>query len=348
MACAVIAARNTPTLVLVHRKPLLDQWRLELQRCLGLQAKEIGQLGGGRKRRGRIVDLAMIQSLRPEEAGDVFSDYGQVVVDECHHLPAVSFDGLIQKADVRFVLGLTATPYRRDGLGDLITMRCGPIRHRFQENEAVEHLNRRIVVRETAFDPKRGDDVRIQDIYRELAEDEERNQLICEDVRKATVGGASCLLLTEWRDHLERLAATLELMRLPAVVLHGGVKKSERQARTAELNDALPDNPVLVLATGSLVGEGFDLPRLAALVLAFPISFKGKVIQYAGRVLRSHPKKNAVTVYDYRDFLIPVLARMQSRRQRTLQGIGFTTDNQRGLALMEPDDAALQAERGGS
>jgi len=326
MACAAIAARSVPTLVLVHRKPLLDQWRLELQRSLGLSSREIGQLGGGRKRRSRVIDLAMIQSLQPDAANEVFADYGQVVVDECHHVPAVSFDGIIRKAAARFVLGLTATPYRRDGLGELITMRCGPIRHRFQTDAEVEPLVRELVIRETALDPKLGHDAPIQEVYRALVEDEERNRRICDDVREAVAEGRNCIVLTEWRKHLDRLATILETSGVRAIALHGGVKKKERLARVAELNAASPEEPVLALATGALVGEGFDLPRLDTLVLTFPISFRGKVIQYAGRILRSHPTKNAVTVYDYRDGLVPALARMQTRRQKTLEGVGFVRD----------------------
>jgi superfamily II DNA or RNA helicase len=253
----------------------------------------------------------------------VFGDYGQVVVDECHHLPAVSFDGLIRRAGVRFVLGLAATPYRRDGLGDLIMMRCGPIRHRFEERTVDELLERRLVVRETAFDPGLGDDARIQEVYRALAEDDDRKRLICEDILKAIADGAACLLLTEWRDHLERLAECLENLHVSAVVLHGDVKKRERKARVTALKEA--GGPLIVLAT-ELVGEGFDVPRLDALFLAFPISFKGRVILYAGRIFRSHADKSAVTVYDYRDVRVPVLARMQARRQKTLDGIGFARD----------------------
>ena len=326
MACAVIAARSVSTLVLVHRKPLLDQWRLELQRCLGLSSRQIGQLGGGRKRRSRVIDLAMIQSLQPDAASEVFADYGQVVVDECHHVPAVSFDGIVRKAASRFVLGLTATPYRRDGLGELITMRCGPIRHRLEENAAADSMERRLVVRATDFDPMLGDDARIQEVYRTLVEDEIRNQRICDDVRAVVARKRNCLVLTEWREHLEHLAEILKSAKVPAVVLHGGVKKKERLARVAELNGARVEDPVLVLATGALVGEGFDLPHLDTLVLTFPISFRGKVIQYTGRILRSHPAKTAVTVYDYRDDLVPVLSRMQARRKKTLEGVGFASD----------------------
>ena len=331
MACAVIAARNTPTLVLVHRKPLLDQWRLELQNCLGLESKQIGQFGAGRKRRSRIVDLAMIQSFRSEESWQLLRDYGQIVVDECHHLPAVSFDGLIRKAPARFVLGLTATPYRRDGLGDLIMMRCGPVSHRFEEGAGgagsrSTALGRRLIVRETAFDPELAEEPAIQEVYRALIEDDERNHLICADVRTALAGGACCLVLTEWREHLARLAEELEATGVSAVVLHGGLKKKERQARIASLMDAPRESSTFVLATGQLVGEGFDLPRLDTLFLPFPISFKGKIIQYVGRVLRSHPEKRAVTVFDYDDGSVPVLTRMHSRRRKTLLGVGFVVD----------------------
>ncbi|HUF76829.1 MAG TPA: DEAD/DEAH box helicase family protein [Longimicrobiales bacterium] len=334
MACAVIAARSVPTLVLVHRKPLLDQWRLELQRCLGLSSKQIGQFGGGRRRRSRVVDLAMIQSIQPDAASDVFADYGQVVVDECHHVPAVSFEGIVRKAAARFILGLTATPFRRDGLGELITMRCGPIRHRLEEGAAADSMERRLIVRVTDFDPKLGDDARIQELYRGLVEDEGRNRRICEDVRKAVAGGRNCLVLTEWREHLDHLAEVLHSAGAPTVVLHGGVNKKERLSRVAKLNGARPQDPVLVLATGALVGEGFDLPRLDTLVMAFPISFRGKVIQYTGRILRSHPDKTAVTVFDYRDALVPVLARMQSRRKKTLQEVGFVVDTEGGWSSL--------------
>jgi len=323
MACAVIADRCVPTLVLVHRKPLLDQWRLELERCLGLTSKEIGQLGSGRKRRSRVVDLAMFQSLQSEAASDVFADYGQIVIDECHHVPAVSFDGVLRKAAARFVLGLTATPYRRDGLGELIMMRCGPIRHRFQADSKTESLQRELVVRETNFDPRLGDDAPIQALYRALTEDEGRNRQVCADVLESAAQGRNCIVLTEWREHLDRLLAILEAAGVRPIALHGGVKKKERLASVTELNAARPDEPVLVVATGALVGEGFDLPRLDTLVLAFPISFRGKVIQYAGRILRAHDGKNAARVYDYRDGLVPVLARMQTRRQKTLEGVGF-------------------------
>jgi superfamily II DNA or RNA helicase len=252
-----------------------------------------------------VVDLAMIQSLQSDAAGDVFGDYGQIVVDECHHIPAVSFDGIIRKAAARFVLGLTATPY-------------------FQVDAEVEPLERERVIRETALDPKLGDDAPIQEVDRALVEDEERNRWICDDIREAVAEGRNCIVLTEWREHLDRLATILETSGVRAITLHGGVKKKERLARVAELNAASPEEPVLVLATGALVGEGFDLPRLDTLVLTFPISFRGKVIQYAGRILRSHPAKTTVTVYDYRDVLVPVLARMQTRRQKALEGVGFT------------------------
>lgn len=324
MACAILAKRKTPALVLVHRKPLIDQWRLELQSCLGLTNKEIGQWDGHRRRRSRIVDLAMIQSLRSSESWRILNEYGQIIVDECHHIPAVSFESIIQKAPARFVLGLTATPYRRDGLGDLIKMRCGPVRHRFTDTAGGDSYERRLVVQKTEFDPEPGEAAQIQEIYQRLVNDRERNRLVCRDVKKAILEGAHPVVLTEWREHLVQLDEELQSMDVNAAILHGGLKKKERQARVAELQKGSQGNPTLVLATGALVGEGFDLPNLDALFLTFPISFKGKVIQYVGRILRSHPGKTKVTVYDYDDHLVPVLTRMQSRREKTLHSVGFS------------------------
>ncbi len=187
-------------------------------------------------------------------------------------------------------------------------------------------MERRVVVRETGFGLDLGIDAPIQQIYRKLIDDEARNRRICDDVREAVADGKSCLVLTEWREHLDHLDEILRSAGVFAVVLHGGVKKKERHSRFAGLHEAKPEHPLLILATGALVGEGFDLQRLDTLVLTFPISFRGKVIQYAGRLLRSHPMKHAVTVHDYRDGLVPVLARMQARRQKALEGVGFVRD----------------------
>jgi hypothetical protein len=226
----------------------------------------------------------------------------------------------------------------KGGFGNLIMMRCGPVRHRFEEGAGGPGsqntaLGRRLIVRETVFDPELAEEPAIQEVYRALIEDDERNHLICADVRNALAGGACCLVLTEWREHLARLVEELEAAGVSGVVLHGGLKKKERQARIALLKDAPRESPTLVLATGQLVGEGFDLPRLDTLFLPFPISFKGKIIQYVGRVLRSHPEKTTVTVFDYDDGSVPVLTRMQSRRQKTLHGVGFVVDTDGGWSL---------------
>ena len=153
MGCAVIADRAVPTLVLAHRKPLLEQWRVQLQELLGLPPKQIGQLGGGRRKATGLIDLAMIQSLKAvEDLDGFFRRYGLIVIDECHNLPAFSFEACVRRASARHVLGLTATPYRRDGLQEIVTMQCGPICHQITSADGpAARLSLQLETRETVF-----------------------------------------------------------------------------------------------------------------------------------------------------------------------------------------------------
>jgi superfamily II DNA or RNA helicase len=203
MACSVIAQRAVPTIVLVHRKPLLDQWRAQITDLLDLPSSAVGQIGGGRNKPTGIVDLAMIQSLaRKEDLEDLLGAYGLIVVDECHHLPAVSFEAVVRQAPGRHFLGLTATPYRRDGLEGIIHMQCGPIRHRFDTSrDPAEELSRELVVRETDFSFETDEDTSIQDVFATLTADDARNKLICEDVLAALGRGRRCLILSQRREH---------------------------------------------------------------------------------------------------------------------------------------------------
>ena len=195
IGCAAIAVRRLPTLVLVHRKPLLEQWRAQLEATLGLSRKQIGQVGGGRRRRTGVIDLAMIQSLKTiDDLEEFFSGYGLIVIDECHHLPAFSFEACVRRAPSRFFLGLTATPYRRDGLQEIVTMQCGPIRHRVATKEGpAAELTLDLRVRETAFSLGDAADAPIQEIFRALVEDDARTALICDDVIAALGEGRRCL-----------------------------------------------------------------------------------------------------------------------------------------------------------
>jgi superfamily II DNA or RNA helicase len=336
MGCAILAARTLPTLVLVHRKPLLDQWRAQLVGTLDLDAKQLGQLGGGRNRPSGVVDLAMIQSLTrlaPADLVVLFGRYGQIVVDECHHIPAFSFESCLRHAPVRHVLGLTATPYRRDGLQDIITMQCGPIRHRIAPRDRDAELGARrlaleLQVRPTTFqiadDPNEAEGPSIQAVFRALVDDEQRTALVCEDVLAALAQGRRCLVLSQWKEHVHRLAQQLQDAGTQPIVLEGGLAKKTRDRLLAAVQETPPDRDLVMVATGQYLGEGFDCPQLDTLFLTFPMAFKGKLVQYTGRLLRPHPGKRRVTVYDYADSAVPVLHSMHTRRLTTYRTLGFT------------------------
>ena len=260
------AARGRSTLVLVHRKPLLDQWRAQLTMFLGVEAKAIGQIGSGKRRSTGWVDVAMIQSLvRDDEVDEMIGNYGHVIVDECHHLPAVSFERVLAAARARFVVGLTATPYRRDGHQPIIHMQCGPVRHVVdpRSDAARPPFAHRLISRQTAFPADDIDaDASIQTLYAALAGDEARNELILNDIIAAVDEGRSPIVLTERRDHLEYLATRLRGFARHLVVLQGGVRAKERRAALDRLTAIPDDEERLVLATGRYVGEGLDDARL--------------------------------------------------------------------------------------
>jgi superfamily II DNA or RNA helicase len=322
MGCFAVVARKVPTLILAHRKPLLEQWRSQLMRLLGLKSKQIGQVGGGRNRQTGMVDLAMLQSLGSiKNLEEFFAGYGFVIVDECHHLPAFSFESCIKKSNARFVLGLTATPYRWDGLQDIIFMHCGPVRH--QIKTANDELERTLLVRETLFELKDSETLPVQSIFQEMIRDTSRNEQIVEDVLLALGEGRRCLIFTQRREHAELLSKMFLEKGKASVVLTGSLGKKERSAFLASLQSLASDQDFLLIATGQYLGEGFDCPQMDTLFLAFPVSFKGKLVQYVGRILRTHPGKNSARIYDYRDVQIPVLQKMFSRREKTYRSIEF-------------------------
>ena len=276
--------------------------------------------------------------------------YGHVIVDECHHVPAVSFERVLSEVKARYVLGLTATPQRRDGHHPIIELQLGPVRFLVDaKNQAAKRpFQHRLVVRETPFrlEPATADRG-IQAIYRALAEDQARNRMIIEDVAQALGEGRSPILLTERRDHLEHLAERLRLLVRHIVVLQGGMKPKDRRA-LGEAFAAVPDGEErLVLATGRYIGEGFDDARLDTLFLAMPVSWKGTLVQYSGRLHRLHPRKTEVRIFDYVDREVPLLLRMFEKRLRTYRAIGYA----RGAAPLgfgEPADSTKGPEGQGS
>ncbi len=324
MACALIARLATPTLVLVHTRPLAEQWRQRLGDLLGLQKRDIGQLGAGRTRRSGIVDLVTLQTLaRREDVADVFEGYGLVVVDECHHLPAVTFESCVRRASNRRWLGLTATPRRRDGLEGILHMQLGPVRHTMTEDAAATVLVRRdLIVHDTLADPDAPEDAAVQTVLGRVAAEDDRTRQICADVADANQRRRNVLVFTDRTEHLEALRAGLSSVHgLEAAVLKGGAGRKVHKAVLDGLRTR--GAPMLLLATGAYLGEGFDLPELDTLFLAFPISGRSRVVQYVGRVTRALPGKTSVEVHDYHDALHPLLRRMHQRRLVALKSIGF-------------------------
>jgi len=323
----IAAKRARSTLVLVHRRPLLDQWVTQLSMFLGIEEREVGQIGGGKRTPNGRLDVAMIQSLvRKGHVDDLIATYGQVIVDECHHVPAVSFERVLSEVKSRFVLGLTATPHRRDGQHPILTMQVGPVRFAVdpKSQAARRPFAHRLIARETAFrlDSAQAD-AGIQGIYRALAEDEARNRLIQDDVIHALEEGRSPIILTERRDHLEHFAEQMRGFVRHLVVLQGGMTAKERRGLSTRLAAVPEREERLVLATGRYVGEGFDDARLDTLFLAMPVSWKGTLVQYTGRLHRLHAGKAEVRIFDYVDREVPVLMRMFEKRLRTYRAIGY-------------------------
>ncbi len=331
VAISMIAERGVNTLVLVHRRQLLDQWVDRLSEFLGISPKSIGRAGGGRKKLTGQIDVAILQSLvRKGVVKDCVADYGHVIFDECHHLSARSFELVARRTKARFVLGLSATVNRKDGHHPIVFMQCGPVRHRVdaKSQAAARPFEHSVIVRPTAFRPisEANDDQRIQfqDLYREMIFDHDRNHMICEDVAQCIRNGRSPLVLTERRDHLDELATNLENQVRHVLVLKGGTGIKESRAIAQRLSAIKPDEDRVLLATGRYIGEGFDDPRLDTLFLTLPVSWRGTIAQYVGRLHRSHKGKTEVRVYDYADLNVPMLSRMFDRRCAGYESVGYT------------------------
>jgi superfamily II DNA or RNA helicase len=330
LATKLIASRGCPTLVLLHRKPLVEQWTERLCEFLDITPKSIGRFGAGRRRLTRRIDIAMVQTLaRSRDLHELVRAYGHVVIDECHHVPAVQVERVLSAIPARYVTGLTATPYRRDGHQPIITMQCGPVRHMVSSPmvRAGEACERRVIRKDTSFDPSvLPSQASIQEIYGALAADNDRLGLVLADIRKLVGDGRALVVLTERREHLERLAKSIAAEIPNIVVLHGGITPKARCAAMAQLAERSDDQPRLILATGRYLGEGFDDPRLDTLLLTMPIAWKGTVVQYAGRLHRAHAAKRDIRIYDYVDSEVPVLRRMYAKRLRTYREMGYVCD----------------------
>ena len=329
VAAALIAKRARNTLVLVHRRELMVQWVERLKTFLNIDTKDIGIIGGGRRKPTGLIDIALIQSLvRHGEVSDLVANYGHLIVDECHHLSAASFELVARRAKARFVLGLSATVARKDGHHPIIFMQCGPVRHRVDaRTQAAERgITHRARHRSTGFQLPTSlaalDRPAMPAVYTALAQDEARNDLIFDDVLKALEAKRSPVVLTERIDHLESLQNRFSRFVRNLVVLRGGMSATERKASEEALRIS-DDQERLILATDRYIGEGFDDAKLDTLFLTMPISWKGTLAQYVGRLHRQHDGKADVLVVDYVDELVPVLARMATKRRAGYRALGY-------------------------
>ena len=323
VGAAIIARRRVNTLVLVHRTELSKQWQERLQAFLGVDREFVGTIGGGKSRPTGNIDIAVMQSLsRQGEVDALVENYGQVIVDECHHIGAVSFDAILRRTKAKYVLGLTATPIRRDGQQPIIFMQCGPIRHTAARPDGAPH-DLEVVPRSRFAKFDLPPDAGIQDVFHHLATDHERTRAVAAEVGDAFSQGRKVLVLTERTEHLDAIRSALSGQTPPPLVLHGRMSRKQRGVLIAELDALPPDAPRILLATGKLVGEGFDHPALDTLVLAMPVSWKGTLQQYAGRLHREHSGKTDVRIIDFVDTGHPALLRMWERRQRGYRAMGY-------------------------
>jgi len=343
-AAYIIAKRKVNTLVLVHRAQLLDQWIARLSAFLGLNAEAIGHVGGGKKQITGNIDVAMIQSLHTKgQVDDIVAGYGQVIADECHHLAASSFESVISRSKAKYVLGLSATVARQDGHHPIIFMQCGPVRYKVDDRQQAKErpFSHRVLIRRTSFtlpnELAASESLKIYDLYKALSEDKNRNAMITTDVLSAVEHGRNPVVITERMDQLESLSELLEPHVQHLVALRGGMSVKQRREVDFRLKQIPLNEPRVLIATGKYLGEGYDDARLDTLFLCLPISWKGTVAQYAGRLHRLNDMKKEVIIYDYLDDKIPMLLKMFGRRQRGYRAIGYD--------MVEFDESEARTEK---
>lgn len=331
LAAYIIAARKVNTLVIVNRVQLQMQWVARLATFLHIEEKSIGRIGGGAAKATGRIDIALVQSLsRKGGTRPLPTEYGQIIVDECHGLPAPSFEAVIDAMRPKYILGLSATVARRDGHHPQIALQCGPVRHRAdgRRTTALEPFAHIVIVRPTEFTPSakvidKDGTITAFALLDEIVANHERNQRIVADVIEAVSAGRSPVILSDRREHLDVLEAALTGKVDNIVMLRGGIGKREMK-KVQERLAAIPDGaPRALLATGQYLGEGFDDSRLDTLFLATPVSWRGRITQYVGRLHRRHAGKREVRVYDYVDVNVPVCRRMFDRRSVGYDALGY-------------------------
>ena len=323
IALYVIAERHQPALIIVHTKELLNQWIDRIHSFLGIPVDEIGIIGGGTMRIGDRITVAMVQTLHKCKK-DVFPYIGHLIVDECHRCPSRTFTEAVSAFDSKFMLGLSATPYRRDGLTELIYWHLGPRAHAIDQAELTVNgaiLPFKVKTIETAFQTSLDASIEYSKVLSDLTEDPERNRLIThEAARQAKTGGGIPLVLSDRKKHCMAIAESLDRDHgITPTILTGDLSQKAREKVVARLNTG---HCKALVATGQLIGEGFDLPALGAVILATPIRFKGRLLQAIGRALRPSPGQEYATIVDMVDVHVGVLKASARARARTYREVG--------------------------
>lgn len=344
IGAALIGARKTNTLILVHRTQLMHQWKERLSEFLqirevlpelpkrrGRQKRRdiIGIFGGGKDTRSGIIDIALFQSMgKADEIKPWLGKYGMVIVDECHHVPAVSFEQVMKKVSARYVYGLTATPKRQDGHHPILEMYLGPIRYHVDAKaQAARRPFAHLMIPRftgTRFQLQAEDRMpSISQLYNQIASDDLRNHMIVDDVLNCAKEGRNCLVLSERKQHVVWLSEQLGKQMDSVIILMGGRNQKNSPCQLEALKRIPSSTPLIVCATGKYIGEGFDEPRLDTLFLTMPISWQGTLAQYVGRLHRLHEGKREVRVYDYIDSHAEMLERMYHKRLKGYAAIGY-------------------------
>ena len=344
-AIGLIAQRGVNTLILVHTKALLDQWAQRLEQFLTIDdmpvieegkrkrkkpLSPIGTLSSTGNKLHGIIDIALMQScIADNEVKNFVKDYGLVIADECHHVSAVNFEQILKAVNARYVYGLTATPIRKDGHQPIIFMQCGPIRYAADAKAQMQSqtFQRLLVPRFTPFRPISGEDLSFTKVAQQLAEDDYRNLFIVKDIIEALKEGRSPIILTSRTAHVDVLANLLKPHCPNVITLVGSESAKEKRQKMEYLQSIPPTEPLVIVATGKYVGEGFDYARLDTLFLVSPIAWKGIVAQYAGRLHRDYEGKQDVQIYDYIDIQVPVCESMYRKRLKGYASIGYRIRN---------------------
>ncbi len=325
IAADLISKRKVNTLILVHRKQLAEQWIERLKTFLNLEKVKIGQIGSGKFKPTGQIDIAIMQSLvKKEDLDEILAQYGQLIVDECHHLAAFSFEQIAKNFRGKYVLGMSATVERKDGHEPIIMMQCGPVIHKVDVKSRNKNLPFKHFVKTkyTNFQTQE-DDLTINQIYAALIENKERNEFILKDIINALDEKRACIVLTERKAHIDFFKERLKNETKNIIILSGSVGNKSRNEAIERLKAIPEDEEFVIISTGKYLGEGFDEARLNTLFLTMPISWKGTLAQYAGRLQRYHHSKKEVIIYDYADTKVKMLANMYSRRLKGYKLLGY-------------------------